>query len=497
MPGKPDRTEIAAGPPPVERQVFCNRTLNLRAMRAIGYDMDYTLVHYHVEAWERASFDHLRRKLGERGWPVEDLAFDPGAFQVGLVIDRQLGNIVKANQFGYVKRAAHGTKMLDFEAQRQTYGEEIVDLSEPRFVFLNTLFSLSETCMYAQLVDRLDAGRIPGALGYSDLYALLKESLDEAHMEGQLKAEILAAPERFVELDPEVPLTLLDQRQAGMKTLLITNSEWPYTRFMMSYVCDRFLPTGQTWRDLFDVVIVGARKPVFFAQTQPAFEVVNDEGLLSPIAGRPQLGRVLLGGHATLVEELLGLSGSQVLYVGDHAYGDVHVSKKLHRWRTALVIRELEQEILAQDAFRPRQTELTRLMEEKAAGEQQLSEERLALQHERPVLQHERRRPSAERRPGRESELQARVERTRARLQKLDDQITPLARASAELFNPRWGLLMRSGNDKSYLARLVERHADIYTSRVSNLRRTTPYAFFRAHRVQMPHDATGGEGSMP
>jgi len=489
-----DETPGASGSgPAVERQVFCNRTLNLRAMRAIGYDMDYTLVHYRVEAWERASFAHLQRKLAERGWPVADLVFDPGAFQVGLVIDRQLGNIVKANQFGYVKRAAHGTTMLDFEAQRQTYGEAIVDLSEPRFVFLNTLFSLSEACMYAQLVDRLDAGRLPGALGYSDLYVLLKESLDEAHMEGQLKAEILAAPEHFVELDPETPLTLLDQRQAGLKTLLITNSDWPYTRFMMSYACDRFLPAGSTWRDLFDVVIVGARKPVFFAQTQPAFEVVSDEGLLSPLTGRPQLGRVLLGGNADMVEELLGVSGSQILYVGDHAYGDVHASKKLHRWRTALVIRELEQEILAQQGFRAQQVELTGLMQEKAAGEQQLAEARLALQRtRRPAGESEHRRLESERRPARASELQTRVERTRARLQQLDERITPLARASAELLNPRWGLLMRSGNDKSYLARLVERHADIYTSRISNLRRTTPYAFFRAHRVEMPHDAAQG-----
>ena len=30
--------------PPRSREVFCNRTLNLRAIRAIGYDMDYTLV---------------------------------------------------------------------------------------------------------------------------------------------------------------------------------------------------------------------------------------------------------------------------------------------------------------------------------------------------------------------------------------------------------------------------------------------------------------------
>ncbi|MEO1269501.1 MAG: 5'-nucleotidase domain-containing protein, partial [Myxococcota bacterium] len=34
------------------RQIFCNRTLNLRSLKAIGYDMDYTLLHYHVDRWE-------------------------------------------------------------------------------------------------------------------------------------------------------------------------------------------------------------------------------------------------------------------------------------------------------------------------------------------------------------------------------------------------------------------------------------------------------------
>ncbi|MEF8940542.1 MAG: 5'-nucleotidase domain-containing protein, partial [Salinivenus sp.] len=30
------------------RGLFCNRTLNLRGIQAIGYDMDYTLIHYHM-----------------------------------------------------------------------------------------------------------------------------------------------------------------------------------------------------------------------------------------------------------------------------------------------------------------------------------------------------------------------------------------------------------------------------------------------------------------
>ena len=38
--------------PSPERRVFTNRTLNMRSIRAIGYDMDYTLTQYNAEAWE-------------------------------------------------------------------------------------------------------------------------------------------------------------------------------------------------------------------------------------------------------------------------------------------------------------------------------------------------------------------------------------------------------------------------------------------------------------
>src|SRR5437016_331062 len=74
----------------------------------------------------------------------------------GRIIDTKLGNIVKANRFGYVKRVFHGTAVVDFDTQRDIYSRVLVDLAEKRWVFLNTLFALSEGCMYAQLVDLLD-----------------------------------------------------------------------------------------------------------------------------------------------------------------------------------------------------------------------------------------------------------------------------------------------------------------------------------------------------
>src|SRR5512136_1836620 len=113
--------EFSAFPPP-GRRIYCNRTLNLRAVRAVGYDMDYTLVHYRVEPWERRAYEHLQAKLADAGLPAADLEFDPDIVTRGLIIDTELGNLVKANRFGYVTRASHGTRLLEFDRQREVYG---------------------------------------------------------------------------------------------------------------------------------------------------------------------------------------------------------------------------------------------------------------------------------------------------------------------------------------------------------------------------------------
>ncbi|MDX1690440.1 MAG: HAD-IG family 5'-nucleotidase [Acidimicrobiia bacterium] len=461
-------------PVPPSRRIYANRTLNLRSIKAIGYDMDYTLAHYHADAWERRAYRYTRDALAARGWRVDHLEFDPLRVIRGLTIDLALGNLVKPTRFGYVIRASHGTRFLEFDELRQTYAGTVIDLSEERYVFLNTLFSLSEALLFAQLVDELDAGNLPHGISYADVYEAVRSSLDDAHMEGALKGEIIADPDRFVVDDPELPATLLDQKHAGKQLLLITNSEWAYTRRMMPLVVDPHLPGDTTWRDLFDMVVVSAAKPRFFSGRNALFRVVDEEqGLLEPERGSIEMGRVYYGGCASTIEAELGCEADEILYVGDHLFADVHVSKDTLRWRTALILRELEEEIDALEGFRDDEARLVRLMGEKEAAEHDLAEARLA-----------RMRASDDDRAAHDE----RVRDLRARLAELDDRIAPLAQAAGALGNADWGLLMRSGYDKSLFARQVERYADVYTSRVSNFLAATPFGFLRAARSSLPHD---------
>jgi len=468
-------------PVPPGRQIYSNRTLNLRTIRAIGYDMDYTLVHYRADVWEQRVYDRLKEHLVADGWPVAELDFDPDLVIRGLVIDSELGNIVKANRFGYVMRAAHGTRAMTFDEQRKVYRHTPVDLSEPRFFFLNTLFSLSASCLYAQLVDLHDHHVFAEVHGYEDLFRQVLARLDETHIEGSLKADIMADPEPYIVLDPQAPLALLDQLRAGKRLMLISNSEWPYAQKIMSYAYDRYLAPGRTWRDLFELVIVGARKPGFFSYNLPLFSIADEEvGLLQPVAGPVPGPGAYLGGDATKVEEYLGLSGAAILYVGDHIFADVKMSKSSLRWRTALILRELEEELTAVESFREAEKVLIGLMAEKVSLEAAHSRTRLALQrlHQGYGEQPEE---STE-------ELEAEIARLRSETEELDGRIAPLAREASELENPSWGALLRAGNDKSHLARQIERSADVYTSRVSNFLFATPFAYLRSRRGTMPHD---------
>ncbi len=464
--------------------MFCNRTLNMRSIQAVGFDMDYTLVHYDVPQWEARAYDHVQRRLLERGLPVGDLRFAVGDFARGLIVDTHLGNIVKANRFGYVMKASHGTHMLPFEEQRKAYSQAWVDLRESRWVFLNTLFSLSEACLYAQLVDLQDAGQLVPGLGYAGLYELVRNTMDAAHLEGALKAEIIADPQRYVELDPDLPRALLDLKQAGKRLFLATNSEWHYTEPMMRYTFDRYLDGG-SWRDLFELVIVQTRKPGFFEGNAP-FVALDDKGqeLPGPAALAPD--RCFRGGNAQIVQSYFGCGGDALLYVGDHMYADVHVSSRIRRWRTALVLRELELEVAEEQAFAPDQWVLQVAMAQKERLEQEQSMLRLTLQR----LEHGAPTPPCLAATGLDTAqaIHERLRDLRQDVDQLDHQIQPLAIRAGELGHARWGPLLRAGNDKSRLARQIERHADIYTSRVSNLLYLTPFGYLRAPRGSLPHD---------
>ena len=96
-----------------------------------------------------------------------------------------------------------------------------------------------------QLVQRFDQGLLPASLGivtYQALWASVQTAMFHTHVESTLKADIIREPERYVQLDPEMAATLLDMKEAGKQLILITNSDWQYTKSLMSFAYDRCAP---------------------------------------------------------------------------------------------------------------------------------------------------------------------------------------------------------------------------------------------------------------
>ena len=54
----------------LERDIFCNRELNMKQIEAIGFDMDYTLAQYN-EAFDMLAFEGAKDKLIDMGYPSE------------------------------------------------------------------------------------------------------------------------------------------------------------------------------------------------------------------------------------------------------------------------------------------------------------------------------------------------------------------------------------------------------------------------------------------
>ncbi|GFH16963.1 uncharacterized protein HaLaN_13489, partial [Haematococcus lacustris] len=69
-----------------------------------------------------------------------------------------------------------------------------------------------------------------------------------------------------------------------------------------------------------------------------------------------------------------------VLYVGDHIYTDAALAKINFRWRTALIIRELEEEIDSLALGRPHRDQLKEMMNKKELVGDVFNQLRLARQ---------------------------------------------------------------------------------------------------------------------
>lgn len=450
--------------------IFINRTLNMKKIKAIGFDMDYTIVRYNTEAFERLTHQATLKKLvSEKKYPEDilKLEFDFQRVIQGLVIDKKKGNLLKVSRFGKVKSSYHGLSPIDFKEQQKMYGNGVIDLSDVHIQSLDTNFAVSNGVLYSQLIEMKKKGAdLPD---FETLAEDIKEALDICHSDGTLKNHVRKNIAEFIIQDHDVVTLLERYKRYGKKLLIITNSDFSYTKLLLDYTINPFLKEHSDWSELFEITITLSSKPRFFTTKAAFLKIDPATGLMTNAEGKITKG-IYQGGFAGKLQKDLGLEGDEILYLGDHIYGDVVSIKKTFNWRTALVLDPLKEEIESIKSSAFIQSEIDKQMAIKESLEHMLNDIDM-----------------------RKNELHEDVSKEELNnlfndIDKVNSIISELLDQHKKFFNPYWGEMMRAGLEESRFADQVEKYACIYMTKVADLISYSPRTYFRPFRRTLPHE---------
>jgi len=483
-----------------KNRVFCNRNLRMESIEMIGFDMDYTLALYHQDKLEQLSIELTLRKLVEKhGYPeeIKGLHYDPAWAIRGLVVDKQFGNVFKMDRHAYVGRCYHGFQELTQVQRRASYRNDKINLSSDRYEWIDTLFGLPEAVMLMTLVDWLDrSSTTVESATYTKLVNDIRAAIDEAHRDDTLKSVIKADVSGFIIKDPLLGETLHKFRSSGKKLFLLTNSLYDYTDVVMRYLLDGERKAYPSWRNYFDIVIVGGAKPAFFNEQRPFLQIDPASGapILGP-AGTPvevkhlSRDKVYQGGNVQAFEQITNVKGEHCLYIGDHIYGDILRLRKSHMWRTAMVLQELEREISVIDRLEAQIRDLDLLDRRHRNLESEIDYQTLRLKKIGRLLDDvTTAAPLRTRLEDEKKSTKQYLEDLRQRSGLMHAEVDSLEARIDRAYNAHWGSCLREGNENSRFGEQVNDYADLYTSRVSNFGPYSPLRYFRAPRRPMPHE---------
>jgi len=441
-------------------------------IKAIGFDMDYTLAVYKSPEYEELGFDYLQQEIVKLGYPKEimNYKYDSTFVTRGLIFDCHYGNLLKIDSHGNILVASHGLQMLRPSEIRDFYPNKfIIKEDSKRFYIYNTLFNLPEIYLLAAAIDMFE--HLPGVhiqsngvklkedvlISYRSMQKDVRSACDMVHRNADMKTKTCEELEKYVARDENMPSLLKSMSQSGKKLFLVTNSEYWYTEKIMNYLFDVPTAEGRKWTEFFKVSIVDSRKPLFFEEGTLLRQVNTDKGTLQlgRHIGELKDGLVYSGGSYQDVTDILGCEGRDIIYIGDHIFGDVLRAKKALGWKTFLIIPELSEEI---QVWKEKKNSIQTLAElDDKIGE--MFAEMNSASDQKPDI---------------------------SKLQKAIRTVVH----DMDMSYGRFGSLFRTGSRNTFFAGQVSRFADLYASSFINLLHY-PFSFlFRAEAQLMPHESS-------
>ncbi|KAI5712521.1 hypothetical protein M8J76_005186 [Diaphorina citri] len=445
-----------------KKGVFACNELDLKEINVYGFDYDYTLAVY------KPAMDYLLYDLGRNlliskfKYPkgIADLEYKPGWAIRGLHYDIEKGLLMKIDsflqiQFGTVYRGL--TPVSEKEVLRLYKNKNIplayVDTHGKNHQYITTkmvqladLFSVPEMSLLCNIAEYFERNQI--SYNPEILFNDVKTSVGMGHP--LMHSLVIENTAEYLEKDPKLRIFFDRLREHKKKLFLITNSPYKFVNAGMSLVL------GDDWEEFFDVIIVQARKPMFFTDESRPIRIYDRETntMLWDKVTELKKGTIYFEGTVKQLMAMTKWKGEDLLYFGDHPYSDLADVTLEHGWRTGAIINELNHEIdtLNNEDFKKNCSWLailTQLIED-----QQDSQE-----------------------PGASETLKKwEVERDSIRKQ------------LKTVFNPQFGSVFRTHNNPTYFSRRLFRFADIYTSQMSNLLEHSITHTYYPRRGVMPHE---------
>lgn len=292
-------------------------------------------------------------------------------------------------------------------------------------------------------------------MSFKSVFQDVRNAVDFVHMRGELKQITVDNLATYVVKDERLPMLMQRILESGAKTFLLTNSDWWYTNKVMTFLFD--FPNLKPWRSYFNYVVVDARKPAFFGEGTVLRQVDVSTGKLKigRHTGDLREDSVYSGGSCDVISKLIGAKGKDVLYAGDHIFGDVLKSKKLRGWRTYLVVPELSRELHVW-------TDKHKLFDQLQGLDVQLGELYRHLDSSTLV------KPD--------------ISAVRSSMQEVIHEM--------DMSYGMLGSLFRSGSRQTFFSSQVVRYADLYAATILNLIYYPFCYMFRAPAMLMPHEST-------
>jgi HAD superfamily 5'-nucleotidase-like hydrolase len=365
-----------------KHRVYANSYLDMGKIRDVGFDFDYTLVHYSPALLELIYNMAGQELIDNKRYPKDlknFLKFDSNFSIRGLAVDKETGWICHLSSTHKVSLAYLGkSKVSRSQMADATSGKNAMSPAEraARLRPLNDLFSMSEATLIADVIQYFITNNV--AFQPAQVVEDVMGSIGQIHKSLAFHKRVAKHPDKYFEQTPYMKEVLETLRESGKSLFLCSNSPFWFVDAGMRF------NFGPSWRSLFSTVITSAGKPKFYTEkkrpfrevlcgdeTNPSPDVVCDidktkeavsyervsrllptkvytEGCLNELIRLvPSLGINTIPKNDLQTESAGGDRGanSKVLYIGDNLFADLVDAKREFGWYTAGVLSELRPEV--------------------------------------------------------------------------------------------------------------------------------------------------------